>query len=159
MLRRDLSASDLLNRLMWLPKATIIVGLVAMTYWAFDRKPPFVVHSARVVPPSIPGGALLVEGEVSRDVSRPCDLTVHHWVEDSQGYRHYLPVVQMPAESIKRLEQSISPGRTKFSTMLATAVPFGAATYHAENQYVCNPVHVLLPISVITRIPFTVTSK
>lgn len=145
-----------LQRLSWIPVSVIIVATFMSAIWVSDRKPPFVVKTSVVVPPSVPGGPLLVEGDVERDIGRDCNLETHHWIEDSRGYRHYLPEVIIPSESIRRLEESISPGRTKFSAQIPSTISLGKAIYHAENRYVCNPMHVVWPISVITRIPFEV---
>jgi hypothetical protein len=148
-----------LQRLSWVPVSLIIYAAVQTTVWVADREPPFHVLSSRVIPPSIPGAALRIEGQVWRDTSRHCDAEVHHWVEDHLGFRHYLQTVNIPAESIHKLETDISPGQTKFSAQLPLSVAVGPAVYHAENRYICNPVHVFWPVSVITRIPFEVSAK
>lgn len=154
-----MKTSNWAYRMLWVPATIILVASLQSVIWAFDRDPPFLVKAAGITPPSYPGGPLLVQGDVERDISRDCNLETHHWIEDSRGYRHYLPVVVIPAESIRRLEQEISPGRTAFSAVIPLTITLGKAVYHAENRYICNPVHLIWPISVITRIPFEVTAR
>jgi len=147
-----------LARFSWIPVLAIIFGLVMSLVWAVDRSPPFVVKSARVIPPVRAGDTAKIEGEVWRDPGRACDLEVRHWIEDSSGFRHYLPNVHMASDSIKRLEQ-ISPGVTRYTMAIPPAFTAGSAVYHAESLYFCNPVHLIWPISVITRLTFDVISK
>lgn len=147
-----------LARFSWIPVLAIIAGLVMSLIWAADRSAPFVVKSSRVIPPVVAGETAKIEGEVWRDISRSCDLEVRHWIEDSAGFRHYLPNVQMASESIRRLEQ-ISPGITRYTMAVPVAFAPGKAIYHAESLYTCNPVHMIWPISVITRISFDVLTR
>lgn len=139
----------------WLPAVIIVIGAGQTIAWAINRTPPFTVLEGRIIPPAIPGGVLRIDGVVKRDLSRDCDLEVTQWVEESAGYRHYLNPVAMRAESIRKLEE-ISPGRTQYAAAIPPTVKPGPAVYHAESRYTCNPVHLLWPISIITRIPFNV---
>lgn len=145
----------ILHTLLWIPSLIICLAVVQIVVWAADREPPFVVLDGGVVPPANVGGILKIKGDIRRDITRGCSLTVSHWIEDRVGFRSYLPVVEMSAESIAKLEQ-IAPGTTKFSNMIPYSVATGSAIYHAENRYVCNPTHVIWPIVVVTRLPFEV---
>lgn len=147
-----------LARFSWIPVLAIIFGLFMTLVWAADRSAPFVVKHGRVIPPVYAGDSAKIEGEVWRDTARNCDLEVRHWIEDAAGFRHYLPNVHMASESIRRLEQ-ISPGVTRYTMAVPAAFISGRAVYHAESLYVCNPVHLIWPISVITRINFDVLQK
>lgn len=148
----------LLHTLRWLPYTLIIVALIQVAVWAADRTPPFKVIKGTIIPPTVAGGILRIEGQVIRDVSRSCNLFVTQWVEDSFGFRHYLASVEMQAESIRKLEE-ISPGVTRYAPALPPGITPGPATYHAESQYTCNPVHSAFPIVVLTRIPFIIEAK
>jgi hypothetical protein len=144
--------------LRWLPYSVIFLALFQVALWAADRRPPFTVLEGTIVPPTVAGGVLRIEGKVIRDLTRNCNLFVTQWVEDRVGFRHYLASVEMQAESIRKLEE-ISPGLTRYAPALPPGIPAGSAVYHAESQYACNPVHALWPITIITRIPFTVEAK
>lgn len=145
----------ILHTLLWIPSLVICLAVVQIVVWAADREPPFKVLNGEVVPPTNVGGVLKIRGDIRRDVTRGCSLTVSHWIEDRVGFRSYLPIVEMSADSLIRLEE-LAPGKTRFSNMVPHSVAPGAAIYHAENRYVCNPIHLIWPIVVVTRLPFEV---
>lgn len=147
--------NNLLYAFRLLPILVISIALAQIFAWAFDREPPFVVIDGHIEPPAVPGGVLRITGAVKRDISRNCDLEVTQWVEDSSGYRHYLNPVAMRSDSIRKLEE-ISPGRTQYAASIPSTVKIGPSVYHAESRYVCNPVHFVWPVSIITRIAFEV---
>lgn len=149
---------SLLHAMRWLPYSVIILALLQVAVWVVERTPPFKVIKGTIIPPTVAGGVLRIEGQVIRDVSRNCNLFVTQWVEDSVGFRHYLASVEMQAESIRKLEE-ISPGVTRYAPALPPGIPAGPATYHAESQYTCNPVHLAWPITIITRISFIIEAK
>lgn len=144
-----------LHAFRFLPAIVVVAGLGQIIAWSIDRKAPFQVVKGQIVPPAYPGGVLRIDGVVKRDLSRSCDLEVTQWVEDANGYRHYLNPVAMRADSIRKLEE-LTPGRTQYAAAIPPTVNIGPAVYHAESRYACNPVHEIWPISIITRISFTV---
>ena len=145
-----------LRQLRWLPIAVIAVATIQTTIWFAEREPPFHVIEGKVIPPSTPGGVLRVDGKVYRDLNRDCYVRIMHWIEDSKGFRHFLPTLGLTNESIQRAER-ITPGQTKYVHQIAESVATGQANYHAENAYICNPTHLVWPIVVVTDIAFEVT--
>lgn len=139
---------------------SVIVALtIQVLIWAADRKPPFEVITSQVTPPSYPGGQLLIEGEVKRDLSRECSFVGEHWIEDAKGFRHYLQPVAMGVDAIKRTDQ-VSPDYAKYAVPIPEAVPVGKSIYHVTQRYACNPIHLRAwPIEVETRIPFTLEAR
>lgn len=145
-----------LQRLRWIPLLVLFMAAVQVIIWAAEREPPFHVIKGEVVPPTKPGGTLRIEGDVYRDISRECYVTIIHWIEDSAGFRHFLPSIGLTHESIKRTH-AMTPGKTKYVARVQPDVPLGPAVYHAENKYVCNPWHlVVAPIVVVTDLAFEV---
>lgn len=146
-----------LSALRWIPTVVVVLACGQIVAWAMDRKSPFIVMDGYITPPAHPGGVLRINGKVKRDLSRDCDLEVTQWIEDSNGYRHYLSPVAMRSESIRKLEE-FSPGETHYAAPIPPTVHPGYAIYHAESRYSCNPVHELWPITILTRIPFEVVA-
>lgn len=125
----------------WLSAAFLLVP------WVIDRQPPFSTLGASYLPPIYPGSPMRLVLEVRRDKSRSCAVTGSRWVQDRDGARFYLESLDLSADAVSDLETSTPDQAIILFDVHRSAVK-GPASYHADLQYVCNPLHHVWPIRV-----------
>ncbi len=149
------SMTAALARAAMIPLLLMIGSAAQVLWWVFDRAPPFRVLS---VEPSVvkAGQMLTLNADVYRDNARRCDSTLSRYILDAKGFRHDIgPTSFFPAESIDLLERR-SPGRLMVRLDSPASLPVGKSELVSSLLYVCNPIHRIYPIVVVTSLPFEV---
>lgn len=150
-----MSMTSWLARAALIPLALLAASAAQVVWWTFDRTAPFGV--LQVDPATVlPGGTLVLSANVHRDTARKCDATMSRWILDARGYRHDIGgTTSFPSASIDLLEQRM-PGKLMVRIETPTALPEGRSELVTTLTYVCNPVHRVYPIVVVTSMPFNV---
>ncbi len=151
------AATEVVHRLRWLWRLILAVCLVQLGVWALDRDPPFELISATTNTPR-PGGVLVVEAVVRRDLERDCSVTFSRYLFDSAGFRHESFGPQLMTPYALRAMDAMAPGKLNVRLRVPYEFPVGKGTMTTVLEYRCNPLQdVLRPISVEMAIPFVVT--
>ena len=141
----------------WVANCIIILGLLAVVYFAFDRAPPYSVLS--VEPASArPGEMVKLRMHVRSDVSRQCSADLSRFVFDALNARYFLDHAQLSAELIAKMEAR-TPGIREIAIMVPSSAAPGPARMVSSLEYECNRVHSLWPIRVTTEAPFTILPR
>lgn len=138
-----------------IPLVLMLVSGAQVLWWMFDRSPPFKVLS--VEPSAVRAGeTVALIADVYRDTARRCDSTISRYILDAKGFRHDIGSSSFfPAESIDLLERR-SPRRLMVRLNTPGDLPPGKSELVSSLLYVCNPVHRIYPIVVMTSLPFEV---
>lgn len=147
---------DVLERWRWVPVFLILLGIAQCAQWAFDRDPPFTVVSYQTAPAK-PGGVLVLDAVVNRDLHRECYVDLSNSIIDAIGVRWDWGTTQtVTPQGIRELD-SKTPGRLIRKIQLPLGMSPGPASLLSSMTYRCNPLHdVARPISVDARFDFLV---
>ena len=129
-----------LYRLWIIPIALIVLQTGV---WVFDRTPPIVINGYKT---TRSGAVTILHLDVKRDLSRRCSAEITRHFFDAAGVRFDVTgTVSFGAGTSASNEQ-----RTPGKLLLALRIPPGAAKgvgqLETTAEYVCNPIHLLLPI-------------
>lgn len=145
---------SLAQRFIWVANLTIVAGLLAITWFASDRSPPFTLLS---VEPAIawPGDYLTIHASVKRDTTRECSSEFSRFIFDSAGGRYDIGTSTASVEMIRAMELK-TPGLLAVTVKLPDNIRPGVSKLTTVLEYRCNKVHRLWPIEVTLQMPFTV---
>lgn len=151
-----LSATRILNSLMWLWVIILIVSGVQVAVWWLDRRPPFELLSY-TAPPVQAGGVLRVDGLVRRDLDRDCSVVASRNLMDSSASRYEVSsMITMTPAALRKMDAA-APGEIHLSIPIPPYMPPGRADLVTVLAYRCNPLQdIMRPIDVQMRIPFQV---
>ena len=136
-------------------KALLVFTLI-VTAWMFtDRDAPFAVLSVEPAA-ARPGELVTIRANVRRDVHRKCSVSFSRAIFDRHGTRvEDLGGNVFTAGMIEELERR-TPGRLAVRIRVPADMEPGQGELVSSLEYTCNRTHVLLPIPVVTTMPFTV---
>lgn len=150
LIRLDILAASF----MWVAKWLIAGMILSWIWFLFDRAPPITVVS--VEPASAkPGEFVTITAHVQRDMRRECSAKMSRYIFDASGARFDMGDSGISADMITSLERK-APGLLKVSFQIPLAASEGRAELMSVLDYQCNRTHILWPIVVTTRLPFTV---
>ena len=147
-----------MRKLVLLPWLVIVLSLGQVAVWATDRYPPFALISATSNTP-MPGGQLMVQAKVRRDLERDCSVMFSRYMFDSVGVRYDMTGPQMMSAEAIRAMDALAPGELNLIVRVPETFRPGRAVFTTVLEYRCNPLQDLLrPIYVRMDIPFEVIS-
>lgn len=127
----------------------VCVSLAAV--WAIDNRPPFRLESYE--PVSAKRGEIAkISAKVERDLRRECSVKFTRYLFDSAGYRYELGQPQELSVTGLRQVAALSPDELRVSVLIPERMATGTALYMTDLQYVCNPFHVIRPVSMTMEI-------
>lgn len=129
-------------RLRIIPWMMILISAGQIAWWAADRTPPFEMIKYRPMVGQ-PGGLVIIEAEVKRDVARGCSVVGNRTMYDSKGT--LFPLSDNKTVSAKALAvlQTIMPDRTAIAINIPIEAAPGKAKIVTTLNYTCNPVQRL----------------
>lgn len=151
-----MSATKIVQRLMWLWVAILSISGAQVAWWALDRSPPFETISVTAQPVR-PGGILLIDGKVRRDLDRDCSIVASRYMIDSHGTRHeIMGLTTMTPEALRKMD-AMAPGEVHMALRIPDYVPSGRAQMVTALAYSCNPLQdIVRPVNVEMIAPFEV---
>lgn len=145
----------LVARWRWLAWLTVLMLIVQVVVWSFDRELPYKVI-AYPITRAKPGEHLQIEITVQRDYQdRACDLFMTRWMQNEKGFRFYLYPLYFSTADLRRLDRE-SPGKVKLSLWVPKAFDPGPAYYEATMLFRCNPIHAFWPLEMQQSIRYEV---
>jgi len=148
--------TELLMRLEGVFKAFLLLCLIPVVWWAFDREPPFHMISATTNTPR-PGEILEVRAVVRRDLDRDCSVTFSRYLFDAAGFRHESTGPQIMTPYALKAMDAMAPGKLNVRMRVPTEFPVGKGTFTTVLVYRCNPLQDLFrPIELEMNVPFEV---
>jgi hypothetical protein len=141
----------------WLGWLLCLPILFKFAQWGTDNVAPFELLATTTVVPGPPGGEVLFESAVRRDLHRECSVRYSRHIVDSRGFRHDFEMEPryLSADGLRRMDKDMGQ-RLKIVVNIPKAAAVGPAIYAAELNYVCNPLHTLFPLRVTMAMPFDV---
>lgn len=129
---------------------------VQLVTWGLDRRVPFELINYHVNEAQA-GDAIIIRGNVKRDLSRSCTLMYSRVFYDSTGARFELTKEPqlMTAGALADLNERLPDTLLLNITVPPLAAP-GAAAVVSALQYECNPVHKLYPLNMLVTFNVTV---
>jgi hypothetical protein len=149
------AVTDRLHHLLIVPAVVIVAGVIQMTIWSFDREPPFEILSTHTAKAKA-GDAVVLRAAVRRDLSRRCSAHFGRAVIDSSGARYDFEGSQFAAASTIEMIDRYTPGEMLVALDVPSAAQPGPASLVTTLRYACNPTHMLVPIDLVTVIPFLI---
>jgi hypothetical protein len=147
--------TEYMHRMLILPILVLVYVALQITIWSFDRHPPFEILSSDLAA-ATPGRALFISATVRRDIARKCSASYSRTIIDSNSFRYDIPGTQSASSRLIKQLDSMHTGRMSVSIVLPDEISPGPATLVTSLEYVCNPIHRVFPIEVLTIIPFRV---
>lgn len=146
----------MMTRLRWLPLVFIAMMLAQCAVWVADRDPPFIILSYNTIPAK-PGGILVIDANVQRDLSRECSVELSSSIFDSAGVRwDYGSTQSVVPEGIRELDAK-APGKLLRKIQLPPGMTPGPGTMMSSMTYRCNMLQeIVAPIYLQTRFDFEV---
>ena len=146
----------LMYELRWAPRLILAGVCLWITAMAFDRAPPFRMHSYWTNQPK-PGGTLVVRAKVQRDLDRECSVTFSRYLFDKVGARHEASGPQMMTPQALRNMDALAPNELNLQVPIPINFPPGPAVLTTVLEYRCNALQdVLRPIGVELNMAFEV---
>lgn len=104
-----MAATKIVQSLMWLWVLILAISGAQVAWWALDRRPPFETISVTAQPVR-PGGILLIDGKVRRDLDRDCSIVASRYMLDARGTRHeIMGLTTMTPEALRKMDAA-APG-------------------------------------------------
>ena len=145
-----------LERLRWIPLLLLVGAMGQCTAWMLDRDAPFHLLGYQTNQPR-PGGVLVVQAQVRRELDRECSVTASRYLFDRFGARHEASGPQLMTPQALRSMDALTPGQHNVQVAIPINFPPGPATFNTVLEYRCNPLQDLMrPIGVEMAIPFEV---
>ena len=146
--------NDLFDIIARIVHCTLIVGFLALVWFAADREPPFTV--LRVWPASAaPGEEITIHVDVKRQIDRNCSARMSRSIFYSTQERTDLGTAHFSAQTIAAMERA-TPGRLHVNFVVPKGADPGPAALVSSLEYVCNATHRWVPIEMTTTMPFTI---
>lgn len=129
---------------------SVVFALQAVV-WYFDDEVPFEVIGYT---PSIgsPGEDVVILVRVKRDVQRNCSVDFSRYFYDSRGTRFDTSEGErhMNASAIAQMDAA-NPGILQYTFRIPEAASLGTGKIITSLDYVCNPLHKMYPIQVLSE--------
>jgi len=140
----------------WCPYAWMFgLWAVILGTWGLDREPPFVLGPYTVNSPA-PGGVLVFDAQVTRQLERQCSVQFSRHMFDSTGMRiDIAPLTNMSAEALENMD-GVMDGRLKLRVSIPHGASPGPAKFVTVLDYRCNPLHYVYPIHILMTVDFEV---
>ena len=126
-----------------IPWMMILISAGQIAWWAADRVAPLQMIKYRPMVGQ-PGGMVIIEADVKRDLSRGCSVVGNRTMYDAKGT--LFTISDNKTVSAKALEvlDSLMPGKTAIAITIPLEAAPGKAKIVTTLNYTCNPLQRLL---------------
>lgn len=147
--------TESLWRWRWIPTVLLMLWVLVLVSWAFDRKPPFELYSYEASSPRA-GETLEFVAHVRRDIPRDCSVSFSRHMFDSTGARLDIQASTLMTPQALSMLDKVTPDHLKLRVPIPAGAASGPAQFVTSLEYVCNPLHTIWPIRVQMQANFEV---
>lgn len=129
----------------------LVLPVIIVISWLFDRTPPFELLNYTAIPARA-GQVLHVDGPVRRDVDRMCSVEFSRAIYSADGTRIFDGKKStMNSKALSLMDKQMA-GRFKVDYDIPPTAKPGPITVVTNLDYECNPSHQIWPIEVVVVI-------